>query len=153
MNDPKQLRYRNVFYKTYEFAYRAMPDVIEEFKKEFEANGLHENGMFFYSMDAMRRYSDTEADVQMTFYQPAQEHNAPEGCELGFADAFEWDDMTYRLVDDDHSNKAQAAFVDMLNEESAAGKKITSPVFYEFFFRENEEGDKKPCCLIRAQFK
>ncbi len=153
MENMDHLIYKNVFYKSYEFPYREMPTVIGEFKKEFSSYGLHEDGMFFYSMDAMRRHSDTEADVRMTFYQPAEEYVAPEGCLMGFLDVMEWSNMTYRLVDDDHSNKAQAAFVDMLNEESAAGKKITSPVFYEFFFRENEEGNKKPCCLIRAQFK
>lgn len=146
-----EINYNNVFYKSYTFPFMEMPQVLRKFKEEFASFGLHENGMYFYSMNAIKRTSDTEADVTMVFYQPAVEDVVPENCKLDFVDRFAWDDMTYRIIDNNPSVTAEVAYYELIKEAEQKGKKIISPFFNEVLFREDENGEKKPVCIVKVK--
>ena len=147
------LHYKNVFYKQYTFPFREMRSIAESFKNEFNTFGLTEQGMFFYGIDNIERLSDTEANVTMTFYQPALENIAPEGCTLEFADLIHWSDMSYRIIKENHDQMAQVAYAELAVKAKNSGKQITSPFFNEFFFIKDENGEKIPCCVVKAQIR
>ena len=148
--DNTKISYKNVFLKRYVFQYQEMAQVFSDFHKEFEGYGLHESSMYFYGIEKMERHSDTEATVVMTIYQPAVEEQAPEGCEMDFANMFEYDNLTYRVVSDNYETESQRAYYEIAQEAIKSGKKIVSPMFNEFFVTKDEEGNKKAFCVVKA---
>ena len=148
--DNTRISYKNVFFKRYVFPYQIMQQVFDDFHKEFEGYGLHENGMYFYGIEKMDRQSDTEATFVMTIYQPAVEEEAPNGCDMEFANMFEYNNLTYRVVSDNYEIESQRAYVDIAMEAQKQGKNIVSPIFNEFFVTKDENGNKKAYCVVKA---
>jgi hypothetical protein len=149
--DLTKIDYRNVFFKSYVFIYKDFGEVFKSFLDEIKKSKITPKGMFFLSVDDIKLTNDDVAIMEATLYQPAEENELPEGSELMYADAIVYNNMVSKVVEGDFMTNTEPAYNELIAEAQAKGKKISSSFFHEFIVREDENGNKKAYCIIKAK--
>lgn len=152
-NSLTSIQYKNVYLRSYTFPFRQFNAVVEDFHNKVKAAGIEMDGMFFYSLDAINRKSDEDADMTVTMYQPAKSYKKVDENELGFLDAMVYSGMSYKVLEGDFETQTERAYYELITEAKEKGMGIKGSFFHEFRVQTDSEGKKRAICIVKARME
>ncbi|CAD5900925.1 DUF5085 domain-containing protein [Carnobacterium maltaromaticum] len=124
----QKLMFKNVVSKIYNFHESEISEVLQQFTEEIEANDLHPNGPFFYSIN-----SDlTKKEVLAEFFVPVMENYKEFSDEyLEFQTYFFVDQMIMTRLEGDFEEEVGTKIVELIEYAHNNKMETTSPVFFK----------------------